>query len=600
MPRQGSPSPHRRPQLEQRQSSTQSISKDSSTAGHLSKSHKGSSTRLHKTHAVGHTRHAHGRVPSYGKGLHKLSKLGPGEVGDGASHTRNNTRSASHTPTGSPTSQNLKRNSSNISLPRTGSKVSIKKNASNVSLTRNISGTKLGKQAKSEKAQLKNDLRKKTNTRFEVGDDDDDEENGDEDGEWEDNNSQSPYTTRSSSARPKSPLSRDPPSPDEPPDRSPGNLPASPPESPPKEPHASADYPNGNSHQKGSRYSQPPNADDVTHRLLNRSTHNAEPKTSTISATITPNGSASPIFRNGQDSDAFNKDPSMPADGISRFLSGTGSNSGSATPGSVSHLQAHLAHQKDTHHPERAHPTTPSDSDSTINHSTDRRTKSAIDLSHPTINTPSTASPSPPKSPAPSTETTSKSKQPKKPKNQPLVSPYESARGVDPSAGKSVTQLKIDLQRMSTLRDTPSSQHPLLQHGSVIGIQNLSASGDEVKARYAREYARAHAEYRNAVRFYPDLITRALGKKGVKDQIERVKAWEQKKLDSQKAKGKGKTSAGSSAETAASRGRVRFEVGRSPAEGDGSDGEDHHAEDDVRGLLERMWAQTDNLHGGDE
>lgn len=595
MPRQGSPSPHRRPQLEQRQSSTQSLSKGSPTAGQLSKSHKGSSTRLHKTHAVGHARHAHGRVPSYGKGLHKLSKLGPGETGDGAGNTKSHTRSASHTPTGSPTSQNLKRNSSNLSLPRTGSKLSIKNNASNISLMRNAPGAKLGNQAKSEKAQLKNDLRKETAS-FEVGDDDeDDEEEGD--GDWEDNSSQSPYTTRNSSARPKSPLSRDPPSLDEPPDRSSGNLPASPPDSPSDEPSASAGHANGNVH-KISRYSQPPSADDVTHRLLNRSTHNAEPKMSTISATITPSGSGSPIFRNGNNLNSFNNAPSMPADGISRFLSGTNSNSDGATPASVSHLQSHLAHQKPTIRPERARPSTPSDSDSTINLPTDRRTKSAIDLSHPTINTPSSASTSPAKSPTENTETAPKPKRPKKPKNQPLVSPYESARGVDPSAGKSVTQLKIDLQRMSTLRDTPSSQHPLLQHGSVIGIQNLSASGDEVKARYAREYARAHAEYKNAVRFYPNLISGAVGKKGVREGVEKIKAWEQKK--NHKATGKGKTSAGSSAETGASRGRVRFEVGRSPGEGEGSDGEEHHAGDGVQGLLERMWAQTDNMHGGDE
>lgn len=153
---------------------------------------------------------------------------------------------------------------------------------------------------------------------------------------------------------------------------------------------------------------------------------------------------------------------------------------------------------------------------------------------------------------------------------------------------------------MSTLRDTPSSQHPLLQHGSVTGVQNLSTSGDEVKARYAREYSRAHAEYRNAVRFYPDLISGAVGKKEVREKVEKITADEQKRLDSQKAKGKGRTSAESSAETGASRGRVRFEVGRSPGEGEGSDGEEPHTGDGVQGLLERMWAHTDHIHGGEE
>lgn len=599
MPRQGSPSPARRPQLEQRQSLSQSVSKGSPTAGHLSKSHKGSSTRLHKTHAVGHGRHTHGRVPSYGKGLHKLSKLGPGETGDGAGHTRHHTRSASQTPTGSPTDRDVKRNSSNVSLPRTGSKVSIEKNVSNVSLARNASGTKLGNQSKLEKAQLKHGLRKKGTASFEVGDEDEDEDE-EEEGDWEDNSSQSPFTTRSNSARPKSPLSRDPPSPDEPPERSPRILPASPPDSPPNKPSVFADHVNGNAPQKGigSRYSQPPNADDVTHWLLNRSTHNVEPKMSTVSASITPNGSASPVFSNGHDSTSFNKEPSMPTNGISRFLPGTGSTSGSATPGSVSHLQSTLAHLNHTNHTERHRPTSPLNTDLTINRVPDRRTTSATSLSRPALNTPSiaSASTSPPKSP---TESTQSSQRKKKLKKLPLVSPYESARGIDPNAGKSVTQLKIDLQRMATLRDTPSSQHPLLQHGSVIGIQNLSAGGDEVKARYAREYHRAQAEFRNAVRFHPELVSGALNKRGMKEHLDKLKATELKKREGGKAKGKQKTTPGSSGDTVVNRGRVRFEVGRSAGDEEGSEGEREN-EEGVKGLLERMWAQTEHSDGADE
>jgi len=310
---------------------------------------------------------------------------------------------------------------------------------------------------------------------------------------------------------------------------------------------------------------------------------------STVSATITPNGSASPVFKNGHDSTSFNKEPSMPADGISRFLSGTGSNSGSATPGSVSYLQEHRKHSV---HTERHHPTSLSDSDSTAKSDPERRVKSATNLSHPQLNTPSSTSTStsPPKSPSPPTST-------KKPKKFALVSPYESARGADPNAGKSVTQLKIDLQRMSTLRDTPSSQHPLLLHGSM--IPNLSPGGDEVKARYARDYAKAQTEFRNGMRFHPDLLTSTLSKKSIKEKLEKHKTAEREKMDGAKGKGKPKTPVGSSGDKAVSRGRLRFEVGRSLGEDESSEVEEHHG-DGVQGLLERMWAQTENLHGGDE
>ena len=599
MPRQGSPSPAGRPQLEQRQSSSQSLPKGSPTMGHLSKANKGSSTRLHKTHAVGHGRHTHGRVPSYGKGLHKLSKLRPDEPEDGAGQTRQHIRSASQTPTGSPTSQTFRRSGSNVSLPRTGSKVSMKKNASNISLTRNVSSTKLGNHPKSEKAQLKNGLRKRGTASFEVGDDDDQD-----DGDWEDNSSQSPYTTRSNSARPKSPLSRDPPSPDEPPDRLPKNLSTSPPDSLPKKSAESTDLVDQDRQREGngSRYSQPPNAEDVTYRLLSRNPHNAEPKMTTVSASITPNGSASPVFRNRRDSGSFNKEPSMPADGISRFL-GTNSNSGSGTPGSVFQLQDTLANLQQAEQNERQRSQSPSVSGPAINGSKDHRVIFALDLSHSNLKAASSTSTSPLKSPTESNSTTDTTKKKKKTKKLPPVSPYESARGLNPNAGKSVTQLKIDLQRMATLRDTPPSQHPLLQTGTMIGMQHFGTGGEEIKARYAREYNRAQAEFRNAVRFYPDVVRGRLNKRGMKERLERLKAAETRKREGGKGKARLKTPVGSSDDASVSRGRVRFDVGRSPAEEEeeeerGSADEGDRVEG-VRGLLERMWAQTDGMHRGE-
>ena len=534
-------------------SSSQNLSKGSPTAGHLSKSHKGTSAKLHKAHALGHGRHPHPRVPSYGKGLHKLSKLGQGEVGEGTGHAKHHTRSASYTPTGSPTSQHVQRNSSQLSLPRTGSKVSMKRNVSNLSMT------KLGNQPKSEKAQTKNNLRKKGtddaplkgSARFSIGDD------GQED-DWEEaSSSQSPHTTRHSPVGRKTPQLEDPPSPDEPVPRSPSNLPHSPPQSPPTNPSAFVHRTKDHSPKKASKYSHPLDGDEVSHRLLDRSKHNAGPKMSTISATVTPNGSTgSPAFSHNHDPN-LPKEPSMPADGISRFLSG------STTPSSISHLQSTLAHisHKDQSSPQRS----ASPADSSPGKPDARRVKSAANLTHPRLNHGGfSSSNSPPKAEQPFPKNAIKSTK------KPHISPYESARGADPKAGKSLTQLKLDLQRMSTLHDTPSSSHPLMfQHGSVVGIQNLNAGSGEMAARLARQYQQAEREYRNARRFYPDLL---VGQGISKKVSEKTK----KKADSLKGKGVktpiSGTSLGSSAERSSGRGRARFEVGRSP--GDAEDGDE--------------------------
>lgn len=595
-----SPSPARRPQLNERTSSSASLSKGSPSAGHLSKSHgKGSSTKLHKAHAVGHGRHPHGRVSSHGKGLHKLSKLGPGDVAEGAGHVRHHTRSASHTPTASPTTQNIKRNVSNVSLPRVGSKASMKKNRSEVSLGKNTSSTKLGKQSKGEKAQMKNSLRKKGDVdgpvrgrpNFEVGDED--QEKDDEKDDWtEESNSQSPHTTRHSSIGRRTPQLEDPPSPDEPAEPSLPELPQSPPQSPPNNPSAFVNHAKEqDQHRDRSPYYHPPDANDVTHRLLNRSNHNAAPKTSSVSATVTPNGSSgSPAFIHSQDSTFRNKE-SMPADGISRFLGGTGSNSGSATPGSVSHLQQSLAH---LHHYDR--PGSPSDSSSTVKAT--RKVQSAANLSHPRLSNGDVSS-----TPS-STAKPLNSKDQVKPPKDTRTSPFESARGADPTKGKSLTQLKLDLQRMSTQRDPPSDQHPLLQHGSGFGIQNLSAGSKEMEARQARQWTQAKVEYANARRFYPDLLVSSFRKPAMQSKLNERKMDGQKKLDGKKApdghRGKSfKTAVATSAETAAGRGRVRFEVGKGSPESVEDLEEDGALDGGVEDLLRRMWVQGE-ASGGEE
>lgn len=475
----------------------------------------------------------------------------------------------------------------------------MKKNKSEVSLVRNISSTKFGNQSKGEKAQTKNSLRKKGDhdgpvkgqASFEMGDEDQEHD------DWtEGSNSMSPNITRHSSAGHKPPQLEDPPSPDEPAEPSPMNLPQSPPLSPPDNSLTFVDHTKvQDQHRDRSPYSYPPNADDVTHRLLNRSSHNAAPKTSAVSATVTPNGSSgSPAFVHSQDSTFGNKD-SMPVDGISRFLGGTGSNSGSATPGSVSNLQNNLAHLNHTIQHDR--PGSPSDSSPAAKASA-RQVKSAANLSHPQLSNGESSSASPP---IPKYATT---KNHVKPPKETRVSPFESARGADPTKGKSLTQLKLDLQRMSTQRDPPSDQHPLLQQGSGFGIQNLSAGSKEMEARQARQWTQARVECANATRFYPDLLARSLKKPVVQSRLEgRRQDW-RKKLEGKKVpdghRGKSiKTSVGSTGDAAQGRGRVRFEVGKGSPESLEEHEEDGMVEEGVEGLLRRMWLHGE-ISGGEE
>lgn len=458
----------------------------------------------------------------------------------------------------------------------------MKKDPSNVSMT------KLGNQPKSEKAQTKNNLRKKGTddtppkgvAGFSVGEDGHDDD-------WEEaSSSQSPHTTRHSSIGRKTPQLEDPPSPDDPPGRSPSNLPQSPPQSPPINPSAFINHKNGDSKQKSAKYSHPLDGDEVSHRLLDRSRHNAGPKVSNISATVTPNGSSgSPAFSN-QDPN-YTKEPSMPADGISRFLTGTGSNSGSATPGSVSHLQTNLAHLNHKDHSSPQRPASPAESSTTKPET--RRVKSAANLSHPGLsNGESSSSVSPPKSQQPSIQNAARTNK------VPTVSPYESARGADPNAGKSLTQLKLDLQRMSTLHDTPSSSHPLMfQYGSVVGIQNLNASSGEMTARLARQYQQAGMEYKNARRFYPEfLVEKGLSKK----------VTGKKKPDGQKGKGVKTPASTTPVSSSGARGRVRFEVGRSPGDIEEVDEEGREPQGivGVEGLLRRMWHQGVDVGAGED
>ncbi|MCJ1461631.1 hypothetical protein MMC07_000228 [Pseudocyphellaria aurata] len=567
MPYHDSPSPARRPPLTERTSSTQSSSRGSPTTTSASKA---SSQKPHKAHAVGHHRHSHGRIPSYNKNLNKMSKLTAIHPANPPTQSKNTTSTKSQSPPSSPTSQHVKRNSSNISLLKTGSKVSFKKNSSNGSLKRDGSTAKLSHPAKSHArpdsrhgSSHNPPLRPKAH--FSMGSDDDE----DDDAWVEASSSQSPSTTRQSPNNSKTSRLEEPPSPDEPAGRSPPVLPHSPPPSPPTNvsnlPHL---QPAEGRPDISAQYSHPPDAEIVTHRLLNRhKLHNVPPQMSTVSATSTLLGSnGSPGLHSVNESTLTN-DPSMPADGISRFLHPTGSSSGSATPGSIFQLQSTLAannHRNLLHQ----HPLSPSSSSPPVRGTLEpsRRAKSVGNFAQPRLPGGERHSTSPPSTPVP--------------KNT-RASPFKSAG--DPREAPSLTQLKLDLQRMSTHREpahAPAVQPPLVKHGAHVAI-----SGERSEERRTRQWEQAGLEFRNCRRFN-NMVASGVGR--LVKRREKVKVPARAEREETRNTGDERNGAAGRvpASRPASRGRVRFEIGRREGE------EDEDEEDDgggLPGLLKRMW-----------
>ena len=604
-----SKSPARRPQLHDGPSSSNSINKGSPKGVQLLNTHKGSSTRLHKTHAVGHGRPIHARVPSHGKGLNKLTKIAQGAVAED-----DHRHSASLTPSTSPTNLSNKRNSSTNSLQRPPSRGSVKRNSSHPALARNGT-TKLGNQQKSEKAQMKRNLLKKSTddapirgtVQFEIGNDGDDDE-------WtEDSGSQSPATTRTHS-RPKTPVTPAPlqlPTPDEPPERRSPQLPVSPPESPQLNGNEvtrnTAEIPNGVEKTKHT-FSHPPDAQAVTSRLLNRSgIHNIPPQTSNISANVTPHHIGSPKFSESHHS-SDTIEPSMPEDGISRFLSRQSSNSGAGTLGSISHLQQNLANFNHSSH-NRAHSPTATKADA-------RRVKSAANLTHSHLgNEEHDAVQSSPKLHRADSSDHTTGQPPLETDKHPFKpSPFESARGANPHAGKSYTQLKLNLDREASSRDPPISDHPLLNSGSVLNYTSGSISSNprDIEKRVRNQYARARKDLGNCRKYYPDIVTGKVPERAVKrHQIMAKEKRGRKKIGQARGQvdgagtapgsgagsldaGKGGSSLSGSADgkeqrqQSHQRGRVRFELGK-PSKDEREGSEERVDDVSIDALLRRMW-----------
>ncbi|KAA6413347.1 MAG: hypothetical protein FRX48_03093 [Lasallia pustulata] len=358
MPYHDSPSPAKRPSLVDRTSSSQSVSRASPSGMAPSTSHKTSTHKLVKAHAVGHNRLPHTRVPSYGKGLHKLTKI---DADAGAVVTAQS-RSKAHTESTSPLPhQSFKRNSSTGALPRTKSKASVKKNSSELFLKRNGSAAHLGKAVRLDStaraARALNGKPKKA--KFSVGSeghDDDQEGEEEEEEEWtEDTNSHSsPATTRNhtrqNSLGPNHSRPRTPPTVEGGTDRPYAHTSNEPPHTPSESPSHSSNASSNHRRQSSHTAHHFPDADALTNRLLQRrSSHNLAPQMSSVSATATPTGTHSP-----HSTTQSHNEPSMPSDGISRFLSNGGSSSGSATPGSLTQLPSTLSHLR-TYPPHQIH-----------------------------------------------------------------------------------------------------------------------------------------------------------------------------------------------------------------------------------------------------
>ena len=587
-------SPAKRPQLKDRNSSTVSPS------GLQSTSQKGSTTRLHRTYLVGNGKLGHGRVPSTGKNLHKLSKVTAQRQEDSRAQRK------AQSPSNSPTSSQIKRNSSNYSLAKAGSKVNIRKNKSDVSIKRHSSGTKSAKGPKSERGQV----------HFDVGDEEPymegnfDQDNPEE--EWtEASNSQSPAVTRRSSVTPlRSSNLEEPPSPDDPPARSPpAKLPDSPPRSPVQQGDEFLAREEEQPHKQFPGLTKEHDSQAIQ-RLLSCGAHQqATPAISSISTLISP--PARPEPKQHEKLPSRMHTPSMPSDGISRFLSSDDHpTSNSVSSSSVSRLQPKTngLNLKDHSVNDDKSPAN-SSPDPSADTADARKARSAIDLTHHQL-TPSTTSQrsTPPDRQQHADRGTAF-------RHSTRQSPFDGHHTKkEPGLNRSLTQLKLDLERMKSTRDAEAERSIARRLPSPISALDGSALdevqrqhqqrkekwavGERMEERRKKMYESMEREYGNMRRFQDVTVkaVRRLEKRGkvhvtglstAKDGSSR-----RKKNLSQSAPQQEQGSSGSFERADSTyRGRVRFDVGRPRKEDEDreSEVEDEAQEDGVQGILRRMW-----------
>ncbi|MCJ1477761.1 hypothetical protein MMC13_006434 [Lambiella insularis] len=545
--------------MAERTSSTHSLSRASPSGGGKASAHK-----LHKAHTANHGRLGHTRNPSYGKNLNKLTKLNGTRGGEDVGTQRSYSRTKLHTPSTSPSNKDLKRNSSTVSLPRVTSKTSIRRNFSNLSLKRNEAfATQLGKNgrpltpSRTTHAQVKSKDRVTSNksAKFTVGSEEEDED-------WTgESNSQSPSTTRHSSDGARTHEGTPPIEPSV--NRGHTALPDSPPESPDSD-SASEAHVQSPRHDQEILYKPRPShltsyADADASRLLEQhASLNPRSQISSFPASDTP-GTHTPPNYVQQESNL--PDPSMPENGVSRFLGTTGSSSGaSATANSAAELHAALTNlqspssaHSNRHRSRSPNPPTATTAD------TVRRAKSSSN-----IQTASAAT---------SLSTTGSSKR----------SPP--SYNIDPKLTRRPggnTAAKLELWRSQGNIDSPQGPSPLAMRGA-LGILHPGMLGAEDRRKMLWEQAEGEMGY---LRRFRNPVLEGVGRalKTVKGKGGKKAKGADAERDKERDRGRAKESRPPSV---AGRRSVRFEVGGERA----GRGEKDTVEQEqvVEELLRRMW-----------
>ncbi|MCJ1380130.1 hypothetical protein MMC17_003233 [Xylographa soralifera] len=546
-----------------RTSSAQSLARESPSGGLPSTSHKAPAHKLHRAHTSTLGRLPHARNPSYGKNLNKLTKLNATHGGEEGGVTRNQSKQKLYTPSTSPSTKDIRRNSSNVSLPRVTSKTSVKRNSSNVSLKRNGSSTtqlsKIGRPTtplrnSHTKSKTKQNTSANATGNFSVGSDEDQDE------DWtEESNSQSPSTTRQSSegarTRPGSPprdqliIQRQ------------AALPDSPPESPATTSSTEA-APESLHNQVAAPYSnfsstRPPDADAVTSRLLrHHASQKLQPQLSSISATGTPGTHTPPIYAANE---TPSTDPSMPADGVSRFLNHNAASGSSG--GSVAHLHSALSALQNPTPSHNTRTRSPSPNPSTVATDPVRRAKSTGNLN--------------PASTTPNTTESSKRAPPSY-----SIDPRSTRR----AGGNTAAKQELWRTQVNIESPAPHAGQGLAIRGAS-GLQGMLGSEE----RRIRLWERAEGEMGYLRRFRNPVLEglgRVLGGKGKGTR---------KKVDGvERDRERGRTKDGREGRPASQKGErrsVRFEAG-----GDGAGG----GEEGVEGILRRLWEGEEAGYAGSE
>jgi len=496
--------------------------------------------------------------------------------------TRQHIRSKSTTPSTSPQAQHVKRNSSHISLPRTGSKVSVKKNSSVVSLKRNGSVKELEKTVNADviphvlrlqSQQAKQGHRTPT-VKFSIGSEGQDEE-------WtEDSTSQSPETTRQSSIAQSQELQpeRQPPSPapGKPPDTFQPSLAQTPLQSPPQPIRRPSD-------RSTSHRSRILDADAITSRLLQRHPpHMVPPRLSSVSATATPTGSHSPRSFGHSQGSTLNGTPGMPHDGVSRFISGGGSSGG--TSGENSHVASRVLSAS-------------SPPDGSLDQSKRAKSTSHLAFRNNGAEEEDDEDYDEPRALAP------RSRQ-------------HSAHRAFNTSHSSRTQQKLNLQRASSNMEPPQ---PYVAPPSLTqGVNNTALQGQNSQisetTRLAKQYEQACLEYA-VVRRYRNPLGEALKRV---DDIPGVKEMREKRMNAKPKSGaEGKHGTGSPGKMGLSQslredrrpktngrgeGRVRFEIGskddsRIGGHNDSNDEDDGDGATSTDRLVRRIWESRNETSG---